>query len=162
MKVHLTFGNDTKEGYVSHNPNYIGSLEPESVDEFSGRDVVEKVNDLYLFIEHCYRALKWGGTCSFVGQYYATQAAWTSPLVKRGISESSLNFSSKQWRDINNYSELDIIADFDVVGNFGLTDQTMCRSVEARQFQLTHYNNVVQQVLFTLTKTRREPVSETK
>jgi hypothetical protein len=155
MKIHLTYGEDKKEGYESYNPEGFAALVPEeSVEEISGNDILEKVPDLAKFIEACWRSLRWGGECKFVGQYFTSVNSRTSPLVKRGISETSLNFASKAWREGNKFTELDLSCDFSVVGHFAVTEETAARNVDVQRFWTGHYTNTVQGISFTLLKKR--------
>jgi len=155
-KIHLTYGNDKKEGFEERLPDALAAMPDESVDEINGHDVLEKVPNLHQFLEHCYRVLRWDGVCNFSSTYFASSEAFSSPLSKRGISELSLNFANKAWREANNYSELDVIANFEIVGNFAIEDKVMCRAVEVRTHWTTHYQNVVKRIIFTLTKKKAE------
>jgi hypothetical protein len=152
MKIYFTFTNRTKEGFESKNPLYTSTIETDSVDEIAGEDVLEKVDNLIHFIEEMFRIMKKGTIANFSSPFYASSNAWLSPLTKRGLSERSLNFSNKAWREQVGYTEAEIVADFDVVTNVAIAEQCMQRSAEARTFWLEHYTNVAQCVLYTLTK----------
>jgi hypothetical protein len=156
MKLHLTYGTDKKEGFEERLPDALAAIADESVDEINGHDVLEKVPNLHQFLEHCFRVLRWDSVCNFSSTYFASSEAFSSPLAKRGISELSLNFANKAWREANNYSELDVIANFEILGNFAIEDKVMCRAVEVRTHWTTHYQNVVKRIIFTLTKKKAE------
>jgi len=151
-KIYFTYGTETQEGSVTMVPLTTAHLPDESVDIIEGAGVIEKVKDLPKFIEECYRLLKVGGTAKFSSPHYASNNAWTSPLTLRGISESSLNFSSKEWRTQYKFTEIPMICDFEVVGSFSVEAECTQRSDIARNFWMHRYNNVVQAVIFTLTK----------
>ena len=151
-KIYFTYGAESKDGFITQLPMTTSILEKETVTEIYGQEVLEKVPDLVAFIEECYRLLKPGGTATFSSCYFNTARAWISPRVVRGIGEFSLNFADKQWREANKFSELQVIADFEVKGNFAIEETFMTRSDDARQWFVRYYGNVVQTVLFVLTK----------
>lgn len=103
-------------------------------------------------MEECYRILKFGGTIKFVSAYYASIRSTISPLDIRGISEYSLNFTQKQWREENKYTELVIKSDFDVSAQFLLEECVLQRSEESKHFWLSKYFNVVHSIIHNLTK----------
>lgn len=154
MKIYFTYDTDDKEGFITKTPDIRGGLESDSVDEIEG-NVIEKVENLVLFIEECYRILRVGGTAKFTAPYYTSALAWASPKTVRGVSEATLNFASKDWRVANKYTEEPIICDFEVVGNFCVDTSYTQRADEVKAFWLKHYNNVAQAVIFTLTKKAR-------
>lgn len=151
-KIYFTYSNEQKEGFVPQVPMTTSILTNESVDEIFGDLVIEKVPDLIAFIEECYRILRPGGKATFASPHYTNAKAWASPLNKRGVSEFTLNFASKDWRDANKYGEAQVVANFEVQGSFALEEGFMQRSEDARQFFMKHYNNVAQAVLLSLTK----------
>ena len=151
MKILFTYGSETKEGFESVVPNTTALIPPDSVDEIEG-SVIEKVPDLIKFIEECYRLLKIGGVAKFSSPHYASNLAWGSPLAKRGVSELTLNFASKDWRTQYKFTDAEVISNFEVVGNFAVEASCMQRSDDARGFWLRRYNNVAQAIIFTLTK----------
>lgn len=152
MKILFTHNDEVKDGFESKNPDYISEIPTESVDEIEGTCVLEKVPNLIDFIENSYRILKFGSKATFTCSYYASTRAWASPLTIRGLSEYSLSFSQKQWREDNKYTEAVIKADFDVSVQF-LLEQTVTQKAEpVRLFWMNKYLNVVQSVMFTLTK----------
>jgi hypothetical protein len=151
-KIYFTYSKKEKEGFKSFVPLSTYMEPAESCDELEAEEVVEKVPSLVNFIVEAYRLLKVGGTLKVSAPHFASALAWQSPLTIRGISETSLYFASKDWRKQNNYTEKDLICDFDVVGNFAVEQSSMFRSDEARAFWMQRYNNVVQAVIFVLTK----------
>lgn len=151
MKIYFTLDKKEREGFETKDPIYAASFEADSVDEITGEAVLEKVKNLIFFIEACYRILKSGGKATFTAPYYASFQAWADPRNIRGISQASLNFADKKWRDQNNCSELSS-ADFEVLCNLAVDLQATQRSDMAKEFWLNRYTNVVQSVMFTLTK----------
>lgn len=151
-KILFTFNDETRDGYESRNVNYLSDIEDESVDEIIGENVIEKIPDLVKFIDECYRILKFEGKAVFTSPYYASIRAWISPLNIRGVSEFSLNFSSKKWREDNKYTEAVVKADLEVGAQFMLEEAVMLRADEVKSFWMSKYSNVVQAVMFNLTK----------
>jgi SAM-dependent methyltransferase len=152
VKLYFTFGNETREGFESRVPGTTPPLDHESVDEIQGQDVLEKVPDLIVFIDECYRLLRPAGKCVFSGAHYGHARAWASPLNRRALSEQSLNFSSKDWREQNKYTEATCLSDFEVHVQFAVEDVCASRSDDAKAFWMQRYLNIAQAVLFTLTK----------
>lgn len=151
-KIYFTYSADTKDGFIPQVPMTTSILTDASVAEIEGKNVLEKVPSLADFIEEVYRLLVPGGKATFTSPYYTTVAAWESPLTKRAISERSLNFASKEWRDTNKFIEVPMTANFEVNGQFAIEESCMQRSDEVRGFWLSRYNNVAQAVLLSLTK----------
>jgi len=152
MKIYFTYNNDTREGLESKVPLTTSTLEAESVDEIQGQYVLERVPCLISFIDECYRLLKKDGKCLFSGFHFGSSLAWQNPLNIRGLSELSLNFASKDWREKNKWTEASVMADFEVTGQFAVETSFMSRSEEARGYAMRHYNNVAQAILFNLVK----------
>jgi hypothetical protein len=127
-KILFTFGQDKKEGFDSIVPLTTKDFAAESVEAIEGPNVIEKVKDLPAFIDECYRLLKFGGTCTFTAPHYGSSNAWISPLTVRGISEATLNFASKAWREQTKFSDVTMLCDFEVFGNFAIEADYMNRS----------------------------------
>lgn len=151
-KIYLTYGTETREGFESRLPCYLFDLPDESVDEIAGEQVLEKIPDLVRFVEALYRVLKKDAIANFSSNHFANSKAWTSPLVVRGISEHTMNFASKAWREQYKYTEVIMRANFEVKGQFAVEEKCLARADEVRAFWMEKYLNVVQAVLFTLTK----------
>lgn len=152
MKIHFNYGTGLKDGLTSTKPGTTAVIADGVVEEITGDYVLEKVPDLVEFIKECYRLLPTGGKASFTAHYYAGVNAWASPLNRRGISETSLNFASKDWRTANNFTDVIFDVDFEVVGNFATDASIASRADEVKNFWLNKYLNVVQLVVFNLTK----------
>lgn len=152
MKLYFTYDNKEREGFQTKSPEIDFTLLDEgSVEEIAGEEVLEKVPDIIKFINGCYHVLKPGGTAIFAGAYYAAYQAHSDPRNIRGISQASLNFSSKSWRE---QMKCEGLADcnFEIGINFAADRQATERSDAAKEFWLSRYTNVVQSILFTLTK----------
>lgn len=151
MKIYYSYNKKEREGFVTKHPEEILLEEEGSVEEISGEDVLEKIPNLPLFFKECYRLLRPGGTAVFTSAYYNSYQAWADPRNIRGISQCSLNFASKIWREQNKCEDL-ADCNFDVAINFAVDRRASERSDVAKEFWLSFYSNVVQSVLFTLTK----------
>jgi hypothetical protein len=152
QKLFLTYSEKTRDGYISVLPETLSGIEAESVEEIQGEDVLEKLPDLIKFIEECYRILIKGGKITLSSPYYASAQAWGSPLNIRGVSERTLNFASKDWRDANKWTDRFVKADFEVAGSFAVEESVTHRAPEVQQFWTNRYLNVAQAVFLVLTK----------
>lgn len=152
MKVLFTYGNETREGFTSKSPSIIEHIESDSVEEAFGGAVLEKIPDLISFVDQLYRVMRPGAKATFTSMYFASAMAWMSPLTKRGISEFSLSFASKAWRDSSGWSEGTCLADFDISTGVQMTDELQARSDEHRAFAVKHWNNTMSAIHFYLVK----------
>lgn len=151
MKIHFTYSTTPKDDFTLMVPDFTSTVEASSVDEISG-DCLHQVTNLPAFLDECYRLLKPQGKAVFTCPHFTHAKAWHSPLSKRGLSEGSLNFADKLWREQTKFTELTPLCDFSVEGQFAVAEQAQLRSDEAKQFWAFRYNNVVEAILFTLTK----------
>lgn len=151
-KIYYSFDNKQREGFVTFKPDHPTTATPiYPVDEITGEGVLEKVDDLIWFIEMCYKALKPGGTATFTAPAFNSFQAWSDPRNIRGISQASLNFADKKWRDENNCPDL-CKADFEVGCNYAIDGILNQKSEEAKVFWLARYNNTIQSMMFVLKK----------
>lgn len=153
MKILFSYNNDSKDQFELKSPDVISTLDTESVDEIEARSVIEKISDHVKFIDECYRILKPQAKVTFVSPYYATTAAWASPLTRRALSETSLNFINKKWREDNKIAEVSSISNFDIAIGVATDDQYWkTRPEEHRAFAMLRWNNVLQAIHFICTK----------
>jgi len=153
-KIYYSFDNKQREGYRTLGPfaRFEKDLpKAEEVEEITGEGVLEKVPNLISFIEHCYALLKPGGTATFTAPAFNSFQAWSDPRNIRGISQASLNFADKKWRDENNCPDL-CKADFEVGCNYAIDGILNQKSEEAKTFWLARYNNTIQSMMFVLKK----------
>lgn len=149
-RIYFTYDNKTREGFDTYHPD-TRKLGANFVEEIAGEFVLEKVPDLVDFIEHCYGVLKPEGKAIFAAPFHNSHQAWTDPRNIRALSNTSLNFANKDWREQNGQPDL-CSADFVVNCDFAMDLLVSQRAEDVKQFWLHRYNNVVQSVLFTLTK----------
>lgn len=151
-KIYYSFDKKEREGFRTFDPSHPTVATPIfPVDEIAGEGVLEKVKDLIWFIEMCHKALKPEGIATFTAPYFTSFQAWQDPRNIRGISQASLNFADKTWREQNGCPDL-ADCDFEVACNFALDLTAVQRSEDAKNFWINRYCNIVQSVMFTLKK----------
>jgi len=131
---------------------YPWDIESESAQEIICNHYVEHTTDLIKFMDEVYRILKQGGQIRISCPYYTSMRCWQDPTHKRAISEASFMYFNKQWRDVNKLDHYGIKSDFDFVYGYAFYPEWVNRSQEARDFAVKHYNNVVSDIIITLTK----------
>lgn len=132
-------------------PYDMRSVAEGSIDEITGNGVLERHNNLPDLVDNCYFVLKVGGKATFTSPYFSSALAWAHPSNCRGISEVTLNFADKKWREDNKF-DIPLTADFEVQGNFAVDQTLSLRSSEFSNFAMKHYNNTVQAIMLTLIK----------
>lgn len=150
MKLYFSFDGKEREGFITCNPTLYECPSGEA-EEIAGEFILEKVPNLTQFIENIHDSLKLEGMATFTAPYYAAFQAWQDPRNIRGISQASLNFADKTWRETNGCPDL-AKCDFEVGCNFAVDLLAVQRSEPAKEFWLHRYNNVVQSIMFTLKK----------
>ena len=141
-------------------------FEDESVDEIKSQHLIEHFDGptFIKFMEECYRILKpaWfspdnpnqpiKGFMTHLAPYYTSIRCWQDPTHKQAISEAKFLYFNKQWREQNKLDHYDITCDFDFYYQYNVEPNWSQRSQEALQFAIKHYNNVVNDIIVTLTK----------
>jgi SAM-dependent methyltransferase len=123
-----------------------------SADEIICSHYVEHTSDLIKFMDEVYRILKPGGKIKIIAPYYTSVRCWQDPTHKRAISEASFLYFNKQWRESNKLDHYSIKSDFDYTYGYDINATWGNRSDEARNFAITHYWNVVNDIHVVLTK----------
>ena len=153
MKIYLGIGQfQAPEGFSTVAVSALSELSTESVEEIQAPTILEKVPDLVEFMNHVYRVLTPGGKAVFQCGYYGSASSFVSPLVKRSISEYSMNWCSKEWREQNKYTEVTTDIDFAVAAGMATDAALNLRSEEVQALWRSTRLNCVQQIHFTLTK----------
>lgn len=165
LKLDLACGQNKTEGYFGvdvapgSNVDAVVDLEvyPWPIESNSAEDIVcnhyvEHTSDLMKFMNEIYRILKPGGKVKFVAPYYNSVRCWQDPTHKRAISEASFLYFNKQWRETNKLDHYPINCDFDYTYGYDVNVLWANRSEEARNFAITHYMNVVNDIHVVLTK----------
>lgn len=131
---------------------YPWPFEDDSADELFCSHYVEHTSDLIKFMNECGRILKAGGKMTIIAPYYSSVRCWQDPTHKHAISENSFLYYNKGWREANRLDHYPITCDFDFTYGYVLDADWANRSVEARDFAIKHYINVVNDIHVTLTK----------
>ena len=150
VKLFFNYDNKTREGYVTANPNLYECPAGEA-EEICGEYILEKVPNIIAFVENIYESLKPGGVATFTAHYFDNWQSFEDPRNIRQLSQGSLNFADKNWREQKGCPDL-CKADFAVGCNFAIDGIVNQRSEAAKEFWMNRYKNVVQSVQFTLTK----------
>ena len=153
MRCYLTFGKEeAPEGFTALKPSQLSEQADGSVEEIQGPNVIEKIQDLVSFMEQVHRVLPTGGKAFFASGYYGCVNSYMSPLNVRALSEGSMNWCSKDWREQVKFTEIDTKIDFEVAVSFSTDASLNLRSDEVQHLWRTTRLNCVLGVQFTLTK----------
>lgn len=130
---------------IVHDLNtYPWPIEDDSVEEVWCSHYIEHVPNLILFMNEVHRIMKKGAQATFIAPYYTSMRAWQDPTHVRAISEASYYYYNKNWRELNKLEHYGITADFEIKSwAHSWSAAWANRSQEAKNFALTHYNNVV-------------------
>jgi hypothetical protein len=163
MKAYLSYNEEAvPEGFTRYHPSAIETIEPNTVDEVQGMLVLEKLPDMVTFMEHLYYRLKPGAKAVFQSGYYGCATSFMSPLIKRSLSEHSMNWCSKSWREANKFTEIKTDIDFEVAVGLATASDLNLRAEEVQVLWRATRLNCVLQVHFTLTKVANENVNPPK
>lgn len=168
VKIDLACGDRKKEGFkgvdivslpgvdIVHDLNvYPWPFEDSSVDEINCEHFVEHLtgSEIIAFMEEVYRILKPGNKITIICPYYSSIRAMQDPTHKSFISENTFLYYNKGWRDQSKLTHYPIKCDFDFGLGYNITNPRWAMaSDEARTFAIAHYNNVVDDIIVTLTK----------
>ncbi len=153
MKALITFGKDeAPEGFVKVSPIDIATLPTGEVEEVRGDNVLEKIHDLVSFMDHVYRGLKDGGKAIFASGYYGSANSYMSPLAVRALSEGSMNWCSKSWREQCKVTDINTNIDFEISVSVTTDASVNLRSDEVQNLWRTTRLNCIQGVHFAMTK----------
>ncbi len=175
LKLDLACGQNRTEGYFGIdiapgvNVDAVVDLEqfPWPIESNSAEDIVcshyvEHTPDLIAFMDEVYRILKPGGKIKIIAPYYTSIRCWQDPTHKRAISDATFLYYNKGWREVNKLDHYKIKCNFDFTYGYDMNSQWASRSDEARNFAITHYWNVVNDIHVVLTKIAEEPPKEEK
>lgn len=152
-KIYLTFGKEeAPEGFTALKPCQLLEQAVGSVEEIQGPNLLEKILNLVNFMETVHRVLPTGGKAFFASGYYGCVNSYMSPLNVRALSEGSMNWCSKAWREQVKFTEVDTEIDFEVAVSFSTDASVNLRSDEVQHLWRTTRLNCVMGVQFTLTK----------
>lgn len=164
LKLDLASGQNKTEGYfgidifpgekvdgVVDLEQFPWPIESNSADDIVCNHYVEHTSDLMKFMNEVYRILKPGGKAKFVAPYYNSIRCWQDPTHKRAISEATFLYFNKQWRETNKLDHYPINCDFDYTYGYNMNAMWANRSEEARNFAVSHYMNIVDDIIVVLT-----------
>lgn len=152
-KLYLSYGKEVApEGFNKIHPSEISLQEANSVDEIQASNILEKVCCLRSFLDDVYRVLVPDGKLLATCGYYGCSSSYVSPLVRRSMSEYSLNWCSKAWREQNNYTEIETDINFEVSAGLVTDSAVNLRSDDVQVLWRTTRMNCVIAVQFSLVK----------
>lgn len=173
LKIDLACGQNRTEGYFGidrvpgNNVDAVVDLEqfPWPIESDSAEDIVcshyvEHTNDLIKFMDEVYRILKPGGKIKIIAPYYTSIRCWQDPTHKRAISDATFLYFNKGWREVNKLDHYDIHSDFDFTYGYDMNAQWAGKHEEARNFAITHYWNIVNDIHVVLTKRPEDKPAE--
>lgn len=173
LKLDLAAGQNCTEGYfgidkapgegikaVVDLEQFPWPIESDSAEDIVCSHYVEHTPDLMKFMDEVYRILKPGGKIKVIAPYYTSIRCWQDPTHKRAISDATFLYFNKGWRETNKLDHYPIHCDFDFTYGYDMNAQWASRAEEARNFAITHYWNIVNDIHVVLTS--RKPVIEPK
>jgi len=126
-------------------------IESDSAEDIVCNHYIEHTSDLIKFMDEVYRILKPGGRIKVVAPYYTSVRCWQDPTHKHAISEATFFYYNKGWREANKLDHMDIKSDYDFTYGYDMNPIWASRSEEARNFAISHYWNVVNDIHVVLT-----------
>jgi len=159
VKYYVTFGTEEREGYSRVSPAQ-WAIQPELMEEFFRGDieevclnsVYEKLPNPLEFFTRLDALLKPGAKIVISAPYYRSTEAWTSPLTCRSVSEASFSWFNKEWRATNKWSDVQTSLDYEVVTGISYDQGWDLKNNDTKSHAITHFCNVVRQIVVTLTK----------
>ena len=148
MKLFFGIG-EVPEGFERVAPETV--FHADSVDEVQGIGVLETTPDLFRFMNDLHFMMKSGAKATLIAPYYAAAEAYNNPFAIRGISEQSLNWTSKTWRELNKVT-YNTNTDFEVTIGLTFDEALKLRAEEVQVHWRTHFLNVIKIVHFILVK----------
>lgn len=127
-------------------------LKDSSQSKLTSTHVIQRVDDIIEYFNEVYRVLKPNGEIQLSIPYYTSSRAWQDPTHKRMIPEAFFVYLNKEWREKNSIP-YDIKCNFEVTNmNHAVTQEFVGKSQEAIQYAISHYWNVVSDLIVTLKK----------
>jgi len=165
LKIDLACGQNKNEGYfgidIVPGPNvdavvdleqFPWPIESESAEDIICSHYVEHTTDLMKFMNEVYRILKPGGKIKIIAPYYTSMRCWQDPTHKRAISDATFLYYNKNWREVNKLDHYPITCDFDYTYGYDMDPMWASKHDEARNFAISHYWNIVNDIHVVLTK----------
>ena len=146
----------TLEGVIVHDLRVTPwPWESDSVDEAHSSHFIEHLTgeEFMVFMNELHRVMKPEAKATLIAPYYASMRAWQDPTHKQAINEAKFLYFNKEWRAQNKLSHYPITTDFDYSYGYNISNPRWLNAAsEARQHAISHYINVVDDLIVTLTK----------
>ena len=164
LKVDLGCGQNKQEGFVgvdissSVDADVVHDLtqfpwpfEDNQVEEVFCSHYVEHVPDLIEFMHELYRICCKKAQVRIVHPYLLSRRAWQDPTHKQFLSEAAWPYFAKDWRELNRLDHYPIHCDFGILNIMAIYKPEWAqRSQEAQQFAMSHYWDVVDDLVVDL------------
>ena len=152
VKIYCSYGDDpAPEGFEKRKPHEWDGIPSGEVDEITLMGVYEKEENPKLLMSAVHGLLRPGGKCTVISPYYASSDAWLHPDNIRGVSELSLNWTNRAFRENAKWSNFPDI-NFEVSIGFGFDPAWNLKSDDARNLALTRNINVAKTIHIILVK----------
>jgi len=112
----------------------------------------DKRDGLIQFMNELYRILKPEGKVTIIAPYYTSIRAYGDPTHQRFICDWTFLYYNKEWRDSNKLSHYGIIANFDSIINYHISEEMSLRSEQVRNKAFMENWNAVDDIMVELTK----------
>lgn len=125
-----------------------------SVDEVHSSHFVEHLTgaERVPFFNEMFRVLRGGAKATIIVPSWTSERAYGDPTHQwPPVTGFSFYYLNKQWRDVN-APHVGYTCDFDFVGGNSLPPAWNARAQEVQAFAQTHYLNVAQDMIVTLTR----------
>jgi SAM-dependent methyltransferase len=129
--------------------------EDDSVTEINAAYLLSYLNsaDRIHFMNECGRVLKQGGKLGIKDPHWSCMRAIQDPMFQwPPICETTFLTYNAEWRKNNQVEHYPITCDFDYGYGHVVDVDTSQRNDEYKQYAVKHYNNVVLDLVVTLTK----------
>lgn len=111
-----------------------------------------KVDGLFQFINEVYRIMKPGAKMNIVCPYYTSVRAFGDPTHCRSICDWTFYYFNKAWRDTNKLSHYGVIANFDSIISYHISEDMSLRSEQVRNKAFIENWNAVEDIMVEMTK----------
>lgn len=167
LKLDLGCGPSKKEGFIGvdalpfdgkvdvvHDLRLVWPWEDESVEEVHSSHFLEHLtgDERVTFFNELYRVMKKGAKATIVVPHWSSERAYGDPTHKwPPVVGFSFYYLSRDWR-AQNAPHTDYNCDFDATWGFSMAHPWTLRNQETQMFALSHYVNVAQDMIATVTK----------
>jgi predicted SAM-dependent methyltransferase len=107
---------------------------------------------LFRFMDEVYRILIPGGKIKIIAPYYASARHMQDPTHVRSIGGETLLYFMKDWRKANGLDHYKVNCDFTFTYWFNIKSEYSMKHEEQRNFAMSHYWNIIDDIDATLTK----------